>query len=95
MDIKGGAVRPLPLYEDMKKLFAVFRVLGVLGIGVFRVVSGVGVFLVFLVFFVLSMRYTSIFCTLCTSGTTIVSPPPQKICKKILEKAVDKHAGIV
>ena len=43
MDIKGGAVRPLPLYEDMKKLFAVFRVLGVLGIlgvgvlGVFRV----------------------------------------------------------
>ena len=43
MDIKGGAVRPLPLYEDMKKLFAVFRVLGVLGIGVFRVVGGVGV----------------------------------------------------
>jgi len=57
--------------------------------------SVVLVFLVFLVFFVLSMRYTSIFCTLCTSGTTIVSPPPQKICKKILEKAVDKHAGIV
>ena len=47
MDIKGGAVRPLPLYEDMKKLFAVFRVLGVLGIGVFRVVSGVGVLGVF------------------------------------------------
>lgn len=94
MDIKGGAFRPLPLYEDMKKLFAVFRVLGVLGIGVFRVVGGVGVLGV-LVFFVLSMRYTSIFCTLCTSGTTIVSPPPQKICKKILEKAVDKHAGIV
>ncbi len=43
MDIKGGAGRPLPLYEDMKKLFAVFRVLGVLGIGVFRVVGGVGV----------------------------------------------------
>ena len=40
MDIKGGAGRPLPLYEDMKKLFAVFRVLGVLGIGVFRVVGG-------------------------------------------------------
>ena len=47
MDIKGGAVRPLPLYEDMKKLFAVFRVLGVLGIGVFRVVGGVGVLGVF------------------------------------------------
>ena len=44
MDIKGGAVRPLPLYEDMKKLFAVFRVLG---IGVFRVVGGVGVLGVF------------------------------------------------
>ena len=47
MDIKGGAVRPLLLYEDMKKLFADFRVLGVHGIGVFRVVGGVGVLGVF------------------------------------------------
>lgn len=64
MDIKGGAVRPLPLYEDMKKLFAVFAFLAFLVL-VFSVLSVVLVFLVFLVFFVLSMRYTSIFCTLC------------------------------
>ena len=48
--------------------------------------------LVFLVFFVLSMRYTSIFCTL---GTEIVSLIRREICKKILEKPVDKHAAVV
>ena len=65
--------------------FLVFLVL------VFSVFS-VLVFLVFLVFFVLSMRYTSIFCTL---GTEIVSLIRREICKKILEKTVDKHAAVV
>jgi len=58
---------------------------------VFSVFS-VLVFLVFLVFFVLSMRYTSIFCTL---GTEIASLRCREICKKILEKPVDKHAAVV
>ena len=58
---------------------------------VFSVFS-VLVFLVFLVFFVLSMRYTSIFCTL---GTDIASLRRREICKKILEKPVDKRAAVV
>ena len=92
MDIKGGAVRPLPLYEDMKKLFAVFRVLGVLGIGVFRVVGGVGVLGVFGVLRVIHEIYLLFSCTL---GTDIVSLRRREICKKILEKPVDKHAAVV
>ena len=75
----------------MKKLLAVLGVLGILGVGVLGVFR-VGVLGVFGVLRVIHEIYLLFSCTL---GTEIVSLIRREICKKILEKPVDKHAAVV
>ena len=75
----------------MKKLLAVLGVLGILGVGVLSVFR-VGVLGVFGVLRVIHEIFKLISCTL---GTDIVSLIRREICKKILEKPVDKHAAVV
>ena len=91
---KGSSRLPLPLYEDMKKLFAVFiSFFGGSGIGVFRVVGGVGVLGVFGVLRVIHEIYLHFLYPLYLRYNHSFTAAAKY--EKILEKAVDKHAGIV